>query len=137
MDLDSLFNVLFATKVEPHLVNHIVIDFPVIQSALARIGIVDGESVAKRAELYIAGSEIANGYYELTDVVEQSERFEMDHQRREALYRPTLPTDQALINALTRGLPESYGVALGVDRLLKVVTKVRTLSECMTFTGHL
>ena len=137
MDLDSLLNVLFATKVEPHLVNHIVIDFPVIQSALARIGIVDGKSVAKRAELYIAGSEIANGYYELTDVVEQSERFEIDHQRREALHRPTLPTDQALLNALKKGLPESYGVALGVDRLLKVVTNVKTLSECMTFTGHL
>ena len=137
MDLDSLLNVLFATKVEPHLVNHIVIDFPVIQSALARIGIVDGESVAKRAELYIAGSEIANGYYELTDVVEQSERFEIDHQRREALHRPTLPTDHALLNALKKGLPESYGVALGVDRLLKVVTNVKTLSECMTFTGHL
>ena len=137
MDLDSLLNVLFATEVGPHLVNHIVIDFPVIQSALAQIGIVDGESVAKRAELYIAGSEIANGYYELTDVVEQSERFEIDHQRREILHRPTLPTDHALLNALKKGLPESYGVALGVDRLLKVVTNVRTLSECMTFTGHL
>ena len=113
-----------------------MIDFPVIQSALARIGIVDGESVAKRAELYMAGSEIANGYYELTDVVEQSERFEMDHQRREALHRPTLPTDRALLNALTRGCPE-LRCSFGVDRLLKVVTNVRTLSECMTFTGHL
>ena len=137
MDLDSLLNVLFVTKIEPQLKNHIVIDFPIIQSALARIEIVNGESVTKRAELYIAGSEIANGYYELTDFIEQSERFEMDFQRREALHRPTLPMDQALLDALTTGLPESYGVALGVDRLLKVVTKVRTLSECMTFTGHL
>ena len=61
----------------------------------------------------------------------------MDHQKREVLRRPTLPTDQALLDALTRGLPESYGVALGVDRLLKVVTNVGTLSECMTFAGHL
>ncbi|HBX27059.1 MAG TPA: hypothetical protein DEF72_06465 [Gammaproteobacteria bacterium] len=136
-DLDSLLNFLFATEIEPHLVNHIVIDFPVIQSALARIGVVNGESVTKRAELYISGSEIANGYYELTDVVEQSARFEIDRQRREALHRPTLPPDQALLDALTTGVPESYGVALGVDRLLKVVTNVRTLSECMTFTGHL
>ena len=137
MDLDSLLNVLFSTEIEPNLVNHIVVDFPVIQSALARIGVVNGESVAKRAELYISGSEIANGYYELTDVVEQSARFEMDCQRREALHRPIPPTDQALLEALTKGLPESYGVALGVDRLLKVVTNARTLSECMTFTGHL
>ena len=43
----------------------------------------------------------------------------------------------ALLDALTSGLPESYGVALGVDRLLQVMTQSKTLSECMTFTGHL
>jgi len=53
------------------------------------------------------------------------------------LLRPVVPRDDALIDALTSGLPDSYGVALGVDRLLKVVTQSKTLSECMTFTGHL
>ena len=137
LDLDSLLNVLFATEIEPHLTNHIVIDFPAIQSALARADLDGADRVAKRAELYISGSEIANGYHELTDAVEQAARFDEDNRRRESLLRPVVPRDDALIDALTSGLPDSYGVALGVDRLLKVVTQSKTLSECMTFTGHL
>ena len=137
LDLDSLLNVLFATEIEPHLTNHIVIDFPAIQSALARVELDGADRVAKRAELYISGSEIANGYHELTDAVEQAARFDEDNRRRESLLRPVVPRDDALIDALTSGLPDSYGVALGVDRLLKVVTHSKTLSECMTFTGHL
>ena len=137
LDLDSQLNVLFATEIEPHLTNHIVINFPMIQSALARIERDGEDSVAKRAELYIAGREIANGYHELTDAVEQAARFEEDNRRRESLHRAVVPRDDALLDALTSGLPESYGVALGVDRLLQVMTQSKTLSECMTFTGHL
>ena len=137
LDLDSQLNVLFAAEIEPHLMNHIVINFPAIQSALARVERDGADSVAKRAELYIAGREIANGYHELTDAVEQSARFDQDNRRRESLHRPIVPRDDALLDALTSGLPESYGVALGVDRLLQVTTQSKTLSECMTFTGHL
>ena len=137
LDLDSQLNVLFAAEIEPHLMNHIVINFPAIQSALARVERDGADSVAKRAELYIAGREIANGYHELTDAIEQSVRFDQDNRRRESLHRPIVPRDDALLDALTSGLPESYGVALGVDRLLQVMTQSKTLSECMTFTGHL
>ena len=137
LDLDSQLNVLFAAEIEPHLMNHIVINFPAIQSALARVELDGADRVAKRAELYISGSEIANGYHELTDAVEQAARFDEDNRRRESLLRPIVPRDDALIDALTSGLPDSYGVALGVDRLLKVVTQSKTLSDCMTFTGHL
>jgi len=137
LDLDSQLNVLFAAEIEPHLTNHIVINFPAVQSALARIERDGEDSVAKRAELYIAGREIANGYHELTDAVEYAARFEEDNRRRESLHRPVVPKDDALLDALTSGLPESYGVALGVDRLLQVMTQSKTLSECMTFTGHL
>jgi len=137
LDLDSQLNVLFAAEIEPNLMNHIVINFPAIQSALARVERDGADSVAKRAELYIAGREIANGYHELTDPVEQSARFDEDNRRRESLHRPVVPRDDALLDALTSGLPESYGVALGVDRLLQVTTQSKTLSECMTFTGHL
>ena len=137
LDLDSQLNVLFAAEIEPNLMNHIVINFPAIQSALARVERDGADSVAKRAELYIAGREIANGYHELTDAVEQSARFDEDNRRRKSLHRPVVPRDDALLDALTSGLPESYGVALGVDRLLQVTTQSKTLSECMTFTGHL
>ena len=71
--------------------NHIVINFPAIQSALARVERDGADSVAKRAELYIAGREIANGYHELTDVAEQLARFDQDNRRRESLHRPIVP----------------------------------------------
>jgi elongation factor P--(R)-beta-lysine ligase len=137
LDFDSLLNLLFATEIEPHLGNHVVVDFPMTQAALARVETLADDSVAKRAELYMAGNEIANGYHELTDPAEQSRRFAHDQVRREQLNRPSIPKDEALLEALTVGLPESYGVALGVDRLLKIVTQSKAMAECMTFTGHL
>ena len=67
----------------------------------------------------MAGNEIANGYYELTDPAEQSRRFAHDQARREQLNRPAIPKDEALLEALTAGLPESYGVALGCGSVVK------------------
>ena len=52
LDLDSLLNVLFATEIEPHLSNHIVIDFPTVQAALARIE-SDSSLIALRASMKI------------------------------------------------------------------------------------
>ena len=90
--------------------------------------------MAKRAELYIGGREIANGYYELTDASNKLLASQEDNRRRESLHRLVMPRDDALLDALTSGL-QSYGVALGVDRLPG--DTVKNLSECMIFTGHL
>ena len=133
-NLDSMLSILFATDIEPHLVNHIVIDFPVVQASLSRVEADSfGDLVAKRAELYLLGIEIANGYYELTDVDEQQLRFINDEGRRIEFRRPMVPRDEPLLQALRHGLPESYGVALGVDRLLMVITGNQRLAKCMTF----
>ena len=134
LDADSLLNLLFASKIEPQLEAHLVIDFPVAQAALAKIALdADGDRVAKRAELYLHGVEIANGYHELTDPVEQGKRFAEDQANRSRLHRPAVPTDETLLAALTAGLPDSYGVALGVDRLAMVCLDCDTLGDCMTF----
>ena len=75
-----------------------MIDFPAIQSALARIERDGVDSVAKRAELYIAGREIANGYHELTDAIEQAARFDKDNRRRESLRRLCLKMTRCLMH---------------------------------------
>ena len=137
LDLSSLLDLLFTSTIEPRLGNHLVIDFPATQAALSRVESDGLDMVAKRVELYLLGSEIANGYYELTDAAEQSSRFDQDAVRRALLDRPEVPKDDALVDALTAGLPESYGVALGVDRLLKTIVGASTVAECMTFTGYL
>jgi lysyl-tRNA synthetase class 2 len=134
LDDDSLLNLLFASHIEPELSGHIVIDFPAMQACLAETASVDGDQVAKRAELYLNGMELANGYAELTDAHEQSRRFDEDRVRRQQLGRPEVPRDQALLDALESGLLTSYGVALGFDRLLMVVTGAARLSDCLSFT---
>lgn len=134
LDLDSLLNLLFSTEIEPGLHGHLVIDFPAVQAALARIEVNgQGDSVAKRAELYLDGVEIANGYHELTDADEQRDRFVADQANRTRLHRPQVPLDEDLLAALTTGLPDSYGVALGVDRLVMACLGCQSLGECMTF----
>ena len=111
-----------------------MIEFPAEQASLSRIEINrTGDKIAKRIELYLFGVEIANGYDELVDVNEQKIRFDKDRLKRMKLNRPEVPEDFELIQALTAGLPNSYGVALGIDRLLMVMLGKRTLKSCMVF----
>ena len=94
-------------------------DYPASQSALARLGTdSDNKKIAKRFELYINGIELANGYHELNDAVEQRQRFEADNQLRLQTGQPAHEIDAGLAEALDRGLPNCAGVALGLDRLL-------------------
>ena len=94
-------------------------DYPESQSALARLAVnPNGQTVAKRFELYINGIELANGYHELTDAAEQMRRFESDNQIRLQAGEPAREIDAGLVAALDRGLPNCAGVALGIDRLM-------------------
>jgi lysyl-tRNA synthetase class 2 len=97
-----------------------VYDFPAAQAALARVR-QDSPPVAERFELYLGGTELANGYQELTDASEQARRFDMDNTERERRGHPVYQADRHLLQALEHGLPECAGVALGVDRLLMAI----------------
>ena len=92
-----------------------VYDYPIAQAALARIR-PDDPPVAERFELYLEGIELANGFHELTDPIEQGRRFEQENRRRSLLGLPTVPIDGRLLEALAH-LPACSGVALGFDRL--------------------
>ena len=89
--------------------------------------------VAERFELYVGGVELANGFGELTDPVEQRERFALDNAEREATGKETLPMPERLLGALERGLPPSSGVALGVDRLLMLASGASRIAEVLPF----
>jgi lysyl-tRNA synthetase class 2 len=107
-------------------------DFPASQAALARIRA--GEPpVAERFELFWKGQELANGFHELGDPVEQRARFEADRARRLREGRETPPYDAHLVDALAAGLPECAGVALGVDRLLMLLLGLPELAAAMAF----
>jgi lysyl-tRNA synthetase class 2 len=134
-DLDFWRHLLMGYFIEPHLGKDrplFMTDFPVSQAALAKIR--DGNPpVAERFEVYVRGIELANGYHELSDAAEQKRRFLADNQRREALQLPQIPPDEYLLAALSHGLPECAGVALGIDRLMMLALGADSIEEVMGF----
>lgn len=132
---DGWLNLLFSHCVEPQLLEPtMVYAFPASQAALARV--VEGDDEvpsAARFELFIAGMELANGYFELTDADEQARRFKADQQQRRTLGYAELPMDQPLLAALRSGLPECAGVALGVDRLIMLALGASGIDQVIAF----
>jgi lysyl-tRNA synthetase class 2 len=101
-----------------------VVDFPIALAALADLGVpvcTQGRAgrLAHRCESHVHAVELANGYRELRDPVEQRRRFELVARHREAYLQPALPMPEAFLGALERpGLPACAGAALGLERLL-------------------
>jgi elongation factor P--(R)-beta-lysine ligase len=110
-----------------------IYDFPTDQAALARIRPGD-PPVAERFELIGYGLELANGFHELVDPNEQRERFERELQVRQACGLPCPPLDEYLLAALSRGLPDCAGIALGLDRLVMLTAGLGQISEAMAFS---
>ncbi|ATI63920.1 elongation factor P--(R)-beta-lysine ligase [Edwardsiella tarda] len=135
-DRDTLLQLLFAFGVEPHIGKErpaFVYHFPASQASLAQISTED-HRVAERFEVYYRGVELANGFHELTDADEQRLRFEQDNRKRAALGLPQQPLDEHLLAALAHGMPDSSGVALGVDRLIMLALSAERLSEVIAFS---
>lgn len=113
----------------------VVHDWPASQCALAKVraGQGDAPAVAERFELYLGPLELANGYHELTDAVEQRARFLRDHALRvdRGAVRP--PIDEALLAAMAAGLPDCAGVALGVERLLMAMLGTDRIADVLAF----
>ena len=89
--------------------------------------------MARRFEAFIGGMELANGYWELTDADELRGRFLADQQKRRALDLPVYPSDDKLLAAMAAGLPDSAGVALGVDRLLMCLSGASHIADVLAF----
>jgi lysyl-tRNA synthetase class 2 len=132
---DDWLNLLLTHLIEPHLGLEqptFIYDFPSSQAALARIR-PGNPDVAERFEVYIKGMELANGYYELTDPVEQQHRFQQYRAYCERLDLQPPPVDQRLLDALTHGLPPCAGVALGVDRLIMLAMETAQIEDVIAF----
>ena len=111
---------------------HVVHDYPASQCALARIRPGD-PPVAERFEVFVGPLELANGYHELRDAAEQRARFERDLAVRAARGQAAPPVDEALLDALDRGLPHCAGVALGVDRLMMAMVGTDRIADVLAF----
>ena len=129
-------DLLFSHAVEPNLGHDLptlIIEYPPATAALAKTALdKEGNTIAKRFELYINGIEIANAYDELADGPALRARFEQDNQLRQRHGLPKMPIDEHLIAASDDLIPCS-GIAVGVDRLLMVITGAKTLEEVIAF----
>lgn len=125
-DKDTWLTLLFSSLIEPSLGQEelcVITEYPASQAALSKTTHVAGMDVARRFEIYYRGIELANGFEELTDPIEQRRRFEQDNRRRVALGKKALPIDESFLAALEAGMPESCGVAVGFDRLVMLHLK--------------
>lgn len=105
-------------------------DYPLSLACLARPH-PDDPRLAERFEMYVNGVELANAFAELTDPGLQRQRFEADLARKQALYATRYPIDEDFLAALACGMPESAGIALGLDRLVMLCTGMETLEAVL------
>jgi len=134
-DIDPWLDLLLTQRIEPHLGQGrlcFLYDYPASQAALARLRPGD-PPVGERFELYLYGVELANGFHELGDAVEQRRRFEAENAARQAQGLPVTPVDEYLLAALEAGLPDCAGVALGFDRLVMLAAGKNSLAEVLAF----
>lgn len=116
------FDELMVTKIEPELGRGrltFLTDYPANRASLARLR-ADNPAVAERWELYIEGIELANAFGELTDAAEQKARFRAALEFRAAHGMHAYPEAVEFFAALDRGLPQSSGCAMGLDRLAMI-----------------
>ncbi|HBG06876.1 MAG TPA: EF-P lysine aminoacylase GenX, partial [Geobacter sp.] len=129
------FDQIMVEQIEPRLGltrPTFIYDYPPCCAALARLK-KDDPTVAERFELYIGGLEIANAFSELTDPAEQRIRFEAAAAERASSGKAPYPVAEKFLAALG-AMPDSAGIALGLDRLVMVLLDAESIDEVVAFT---
>jgi lysyl-tRNA synthetase class 2 len=119
----DMFSKLLVARVEPRLgLDRLTVltEYPACEAALARRCDHDAR-VSERFEMYACGVELANGFGELTDPVEQRRLLDIEMDERERVHGDRYPIDEDFLAALA-SMPPASGIALGVDRLVMLAT---------------
>lgn len=132
---EEIWNQILANEIEPKLgivAPTILYDYPVAQAALSKRKVADPR-FAERFEVFLAGLELGNCFSELTDWKEQEARCLADLAERKAMGRTEFPMDTDFIEALKMGMPETGGIAVGVDRLVALFADAPDIADTLFF----
>lgn len=133
LELGHLQAELFDNYVEEKLINPtFVIDFPISISPLSR-RIDEDSQIAERFELFICGRELANGFNELNDPLDQYERFLKQIEAKNAGDEEACEMDEDFVNALGYGMPPTAGQGIGIDRLVMLLTNKKSIRDVILF----
>lgn len=124
---------LFEHFVEPNIVQPtFIIGYPVEVSPLAKRD-ENNPTITARFELFACGMELANGFTELNDPIDQAERFKAQVNAREGGDEEAHLYDADYVKALEYGLPPTVGVGLGIDRLTMLLTDTTSIKDVILF----
>ncbi|MCK5350677.1 MAG: EF-P lysine aminoacylase GenX [Desulfobacula sp.] len=132
---DNSFDEILSFQIEPHLGNTtpaFLYDYPASLASLAKL-IPDNPQYAQRFEFYLAGIELANGFTELTDPVEQKLRFEKENRIRSSHNKAPIPMPDKFLKDLEK-MPDAAGIALGIDRLVMIFCDTASIDDVVAFT---
>ena len=133
---NGLYEEILTTIIEPSLAEFdapvFLMDYPAGLAALARTK-AENRELSERFELYVGGLELANGFSELNDPLEQRRRFEEANRQRSRAGQTELPLPEPFLDSLA-SMPDSAGIALGIDRLVMLTAGVTTIDEVVAFT---
>lgn len=124
---------VFAEKVEDSLIDPIhVTHLPAEISPLAKC-CKDDARITERFETYINGWEIANGFSEINDPIDQYNRFTLQDKARESGDDEAHRIDEDFITALEYAMPPAGGLGIGIDRLVMILTDSSSIREVIAF----
>jgi lysyl-tRNA synthetase class 2 len=126
----DIFSKILVEHIEPRLGQGrltLLYEYPAPEAALARLKPSDPR-VAERFEVYACGVELANGFGELNDAVEQRRRFLIAMDEKARRYGERYPLDEEFLAAVAK-MPEASGVALGFDRLVMLASGAARIDQ--------